>query len=55
LNIGLLGWFIASGLYVTVKQPDSRRILGFIVSVVTQFDGGLQRHGITACFPIGRP
>lgn len=41
VNIGLPGWFVAIGLRVMVKQPDSRRIPGFFVvvfSVVIQFD-----------------
>ncbi len=40
MNVGLPGWFVASGLRVTVKQPDSRGMPGFfaaIFSVVTQF------------------
>ena len=40
-NVGLPGWFAATGLRVTVKEPDSRGIPGFFVaifSVVTQFD-----------------
>ncbi len=39
-SIGLRDWFVASGLRVTVKQPDSRGIPDFFVaifSVVTQF------------------
>ena len=41
MNGGLPGWFVASGLRVTVKQPDSRGMPGFfaaIFSVVTQLD-----------------
>ena len=41
VNIGLPDWFVASGLRVTVKQPDSRGMPGFfatIFSVVTQLD-----------------
>ena len=40
MNVGLPGWFVASGLRVTVKQRDSRGMPGFfatIFSVVTQF------------------
>jgi len=40
-NIGLPGWFAATGLRVTLKQPHSRVIPGFFVpifSVVTQFE-----------------
>jgi hypothetical protein len=32
VNIGLPDWFGASGLRVTVKQPDSRGIPGFFTS-----------------------
>jgi len=41
VNIGLPGWFAATGLRVMVKQPDSRGIPCFFVaifSVITQFD-----------------
>ena len=40
VNVGLPGWFVASGLRVTVKQRDSRGIpdsFETIFSVVTQF------------------
>ena len=40
-DIGLQGWFSATGLHVTVKQPGSRGIPGFFVAifpVVTRFD-----------------
>jgi len=41
VNVGWPDWFVATGLRVTVKQPESREILWFsaaIFSVVTQFD-----------------
>ena len=41
VNIRLPGWFTATGLCVTVKQPDSRGTPGFFVaifSVVAQFE-----------------
>jgi len=41
VDIGLSGSFVATGLRVMVKQPDSRGIPGFflaIFSAVTQFE-----------------
>ena len=41
VNIGLPGWFVATGLGVMVEQPDPRGILCFFVaifSLATQFD-----------------
>ena len=41
VNIGMPGWFVAAGLGVMVKQPDSRGIPCFFVaifSLATQFD-----------------
>ena len=41
VDIGLSGSFVATGLRVMLKQPDSRGIPGFflaIFSAVTQFD-----------------
>ena len=41
VNIGLSGRFMATGLRVRTKQPDSRGMPGFFLAIfspVTQFD-----------------